>query len=689
MFNTAVLTLLPFIILTSYELIYRGSISETLQWLILNSNQFILTYALIFGLINLFYILPRRIYLAIGGVFLSLFSLAGYFCRQKLLLRGEPILPWDLKLGNEALYITKSIEGFSLALPILIVICCVVLIILSLKFIPQEKYLLYRKLTTAILSFALFFSLLEVVPIKKAFALQNITYSQKINYEKNGMLLGFMLNCLYPTVEEPLDYEKETVLKIAQGVKNSYPTNPDFKPNIIFLMSEAFWDPTTMQAIEFNIDPIPFFRSLEKDYTSGTLITPVFAGATANTEFEVLTGFSTHFLPAGIVPYVQTIDRPLEALPAIYKRQGYATSAIHTYHNWFYRRNLVYQNLGFDKFISKEFFVNPEYDGSYIKDKELSKKIIEQLRQTEEPDFIYAVSMQAHGPYSAEEQADNPFEVKGNLSPESKNTLENYCRKIADADKALELLVQELEELDEPTLLIFFGDHLPLLGNNSEVYKEAGFLLDDNSYEDYLRKYSVPFVIWDNFSGKKEHLCLSTSFLGSYVLEKSRTEGSLFTDFLTGLRKQGVNVIANTEAPVAEEITKEQLAHYQLLQYDFLSGNEYSYQLCPENKPSPNTSFLLGDNLLTIENINIPDKTTLEVQGTSFSPDTQIYINDKPMATSFVDSNLLTTDLPQGLAKDLESLKIQVKIIDSMKNIISESNTLSGSLISKNSLPKN
>ena len=680
MFNIKLLILLPFGVLFATEMIQRGSIIGVLTWFISYPNQFIVSYAIFFGLINLFYILPRKIYIFFSTLLLSLFSIAALISRQKLLLRGEPLLPWDLKLSQEALTIVQSFEsqtkpeiGF-----FLIVILLATVLLISLIFLPKEKYRFGQKALTALLACSLFFTLISYLPLEKTFSLRNINWSQKSNYEENGMLLGFVLNAKRMSVEEPPNYRPDNVKNILGQSKAAYPVDPDFRPNVIVVMSEAFWDPTTLEGlngISFSADPIPYFRSLKQHFTHGTLLSPVYGGGTANTEFEVLTGLSTKFLPAGIIPYVQFVHKPLEALPTIYKRQGYEATAIHTYDNWFYRRNIVYQNLGFDKFISKEFFIKPEYAGTYIRDTELSSKILEQIKQSEKPDFIFAISMQAHGPYSNEENPDNIIKVDGNLSTATKAILENYTNIIADVDKSLELLIEGLKEIDEQTLLVFFSDHLPMLGNNYDVYKEAGYFKDGDTYEEYLKKFSVPILVWDNYSTVREDLRLSASFLGSYILERSKKEGSPLTDFLCSLNEKGSNVITSAHYLDRENITEEELAKYNLLQYDFLLGNEYAYQLKPLHKPATNDIYTLGSECATIIEVLIPDENTIKVLGENFSPNHQIYVNNKPIDTHFIDQTVLTADLSGSHPRKRNgSLVIQVKLTDSMQNVISSSN---------------
>ncbi|UWG95604.1 sulfatase-like hydrolase/transferase [Dehalobacter sp. DCM] len=674
---------IPLFILVLYELIYRGSFLAILEWLYYQPVEFILNYALIFGLINLFYIFPRRIYLTIGMLIFGFFSFVGLVCREKLLLRGEPLLPWDLSLGKEAFNVT---QGGSSEYPVwfLVLLGAIVLfsILFIIKVIPRENYSAPPKVMVALLSFLLLFGLTYQIPLS-VFDLKLIQYSQKSNYDRNGVLLGFMLNYKFYKSSAPEEYDQARINQIVNQVNKAYMADADFNPNVIFIQSEAFWDPTLLKTVTFSQDPIPYFHALEKNYTSGTMLVPVFGGGTVNTEFEILTGYSCSFLTPGAVSYVCYVDRQLDALPEIYKKQGYTSTAIHTYDNWFYRRNLVFNNLGFDKFISKEFFISPEKKGSYIRDTELTQRILDQVKQSDKPDFIYAISMEAHGPYSSQANPENTLTVQSNLTAESKNVLENYTNTLVDVDQSLKMLIDGLEAINEPTIVVFYGDHLPALGNNSEVYIESGYFQNNGDHAEYIKKYSVPFVIWDNFTdpadrknltNDNEKLRLSSNFLGSYVLEMSKKDGNTLTNFLYALYKEGHSVLANTYQRKYEELTTKEIAEYELLQYDTLCGEAYTYALNPSDKPTENTSYILGEGKPEIDKVrNIADNT-IEIRGIHFLPDLKVYINGKPYKTTFVDSTLLSVSLAESVVGSGD-MEIKLEASDSLDNIIMESNT--------------
>ena len=672
--NILLLFMIPLVTLLALQTFYNGNLFSIYSWIIEDPKQFLVSYILMFGIINIFYGLPRKAYLAICSILIGIFSILGYISQQKLIIKGTPLLPADFSLAKEALEISNGFKYVYLWMA-LIVIGALVMIVLMLKFTPREKYKWLQKsvvFLTSVSLLTIFYT--SFGPIQNAFALQSNNLSQKMNYEENGMMLGFALNAEYLKAPEPDNYQEGAIKQVIEGSKATYSTDPNFKPNIIFVMSEAFWDPTLMKNVSFSQDPIPFFHSLQKSQTSGIMLSPVYGGGTANTEFEALTGLSTQFLPDGSIAYAQYVNKPIEALPSILQKQGYATSAIHPYDNWFYNRNSVYKNLGFDKFISKEFFNSPKTNGQYILDTELTSKILDEVKATDKPDFIYATSMQNHGPYSSTVNPQNKITVSGStLSPASQAILENYTNSISEVDQALQQLIEGLKQSNEPTEVIFYGDHLPMLGDNYSIYKDAGFVAGDTTYEDYLKLHSVPFVTWNNFSTTKQTLNLSANFMGTYALQLAKKSGSPMTDFLSNLMKNGSDVVLKQDYASQEKITPTEVDQYKLLQYDLMFGKNFTDLLEPSHQPPTNTGYIQGDALPKITNAVIANGL-VTIQGENFVENDKVYIDGKLLETKPASSSGVSAYLPNGFSGKSSTLEIQVKLSDSMSKVISQSN---------------
>ncbi|OIJ14237.1 hypothetical protein BKP37_09145 [Anaerobacillus alkalilacustris] len=377
------------------------------------------------------------------------------------------------------------------------------------------------------------------------------------------------------TIEPPDGYYDVTFNELLTQLKEEE-IETEIRPNFIFVMNESFWDPTRLPNLTFSEDPMPFFRSLQKNHTSGELIVPVLGGSTANTEFEVLTGNSIHMLPQGSLAYSQFVNHPHPSLASTLKNNGYETVAIHSYHDWFYRRNEVYTFFDFDRFESYRSFKNPEYRRDFISDLEVSKQIIIEHQNSEGPLFIFAVTMQNHGPYNMRHYPEDRIEVT-DMHEDITKVLNNYSTGVKDADDSLQLLVNYFRKIDDPTVIVFFGDHLPYLGAAYEGYTITGYLNDANprfwEKDDYEKMYSVPFVIWDNFSDEKNaDLRMSSSFLGAFVLEKYSQPQTPIMRFLNKTATKGAVVFSSRRD--VNEFSLEDAKRYHLLQYDQLFGGQ-------------------------------------------------------------------------------------------------------------------
>lgn len=694
MINRVFIFLLPLIALLTGETIYRGGdINSTWYWITHHGNQFFVSYILMFGIVNIFYLLPRKVYLSIYVVLVSFFSAAGVISHYKLQFRGEPLLPSDIFLSKEAVEISAYFKDIISTNEIIVALIIVLIVFIGIYFLPKEEYQKNRKSKSkyAFIALMCFLSLyMEFIPLGEYFSIRLINWDQKWNYDENGFLLGFILDTKSLYVPKPRGYSEGRIKEIIQNSPDNEVAQ-DFKPNIIFVQSEAFWDPTLLKGISFSRDPIPFFHQLQKTQTHGISVAPVYGGGTVNTEFEALTSFSTQFLPKGMMPFVQYVHKPMDSLASVLSKQGYQSIGVHTFDNWFYRRDKVYKDFGFERFVSSEFFNRPKYSGEFISDMELSKRVLEEINQSKKPDFVYAVSMEAHGPYDTHPK--NNIQIKGNLSKESREILGTYISSISDADRSLEMLINELKKKNEPTIVVFYGDHLPMLGKDYQVYRETNYFQNDRSYDQYLKMYGVPFVIWDNFSTKKEELRLSTSFLGPYVLHLAKKEGSYLTNYLYNLYKSGTSLIVREDYWKEEKMSEDQTNDYRLLQYDLLLGNEYAYS--KGNHPKINPDFQLGSNKMVVSDTNPPqivagklfnpwnNKSTIGIIGNHFVEKSQIFLNGEPIKTDFSNDGYLTAIVPKDYYQTPGKLKVQVKVIDSMRNVISESNTIEISIVNK------
>ncbi len=572
---------------------------EAMNWIYFYNMQFILSFVVIYAI----YIL---VYNLIGKVFLSMvltsctLVILGIVNYLKLIFRGDPLYPSDFtQITHMQSVIPMVMDYFSwsyIFIIIVSIVACIVAGIYMRRYIQNVKiHLGIRALLVVGSIFVLYaygnFANTFMNKVFQKSGVDFVLWNQNENYASNGFVLGFISNLDTTVMEKPKNYSKENMLQIANDIKKQYSGNigsqkKKEKPNIIFVMSESFWDPTKVTNLSFSEDPVPNLHHYIENFPGGQTISPTFGGNTANVEFEALTSYSMSLLKPGSIPYQQVITNKKEipSIPTALKKEGYYTSAIHSFGRTFFKRDDVYKVLGFDKFNAEDTMENVDIDGDYISDLAMSKEIIAELEEQKQPTFIHAVTMQNHFPFTEGRFGENLIEISGLENEESKGELETYTEGLRRSDEALQYLIEQLDNLDRPTLLVFFGDHLPSLGTNKSFYKENGYITNEKTPSERLAMAQIPLLMYANFDMPNDNLGLvSPIHFSNLIFDYAGLNKSLFYQFLSELYKEipvlrdELKVDKNGE--VINDLTKKQkemLEQYKMLQYDLLVGNQYS-----------------------------------------------------------------------------------------------------------------
>jgi phosphoglycerol transferase MdoB-like AlkP superfamily enzyme len=589
--------IMPALLVIGVEYIQRGTLHAAMDWMNHNHPLFYFNYMINLCLALLIYCILGSLTVSLGVTSFLLFtiSLISYF---KMKMIGEPFVPWDVLLKKESMNISQYISSSDAKIKIAMLAAIVLGLFLLRIVVPRLSIPWKSRIVLGLLSMFMIYSVAFKTSlgdhIETRLNVSEIAWDQQQNYTDNGLSAAFTMNVKNAVVRKPLGYDKPAIQAVAQDIVRTAAQQPvgedplkGKKPNVIFVMNEAFWDPTLLPGVTFSEDPIPTVHRLQKESTSGYLLSPQFGGGTSNVEFEVLTGYSMSFLPGGSIPYQQYINKPTPTLASFFEGQGYKSMGIHPYEGWFWDRKNVYEKFGFESFKYKELFTNPEVNGFFISDAEVTRSIIDEVDNTQKPMFIYAVTMQNHGPYDTPRYPSNPIKAAGNLTVEAKNVLETYTHGAHDADKALSDLIAHYEKSNEPTVVIFYGDHLPMLGPDYDVYKQTGFVHSGNpadwSLEELKKIHSVPFVMWSNFNLPKQTIpTLSNSFLGGNVLDALHLEkpaqfavSDQLSQKLPGmLSNLYVDSNQNLSSTVPDEM-KQQVSQYRDVQYDLLFGKKF------------------------------------------------------------------------------------------------------------------
>jgi phosphoglycerol transferase MdoB-like AlkP superfamily enzyme len=442
------------------------------------------------------------------------------------------------------------------------------------------------RLVVALPALAFFVSMMDYASFswtRDRLRIMPIMWDQKENYASNGFAIAFALNVPMAKVSAPPGYGREAIAGLeAPRAPVSMPAE---RPDIIMVMSESFWDAERLPGVTVSPEPIPTVRA----NSGGEIFSPEFGGMTANIEFEALTGFSNAFLPYGSIPYQQYVRAPMPSLPAFFDAEGYETLAIHPYQSWFWNRKNVYKDFGFERFLSVETI--PEgtmaYRGPLASDAALTDQIIAQADAARAPVFLFAVSLQNHGPYEADRYSDPTHTVHSAMPSASNQSLLTYVEGAADADKGLKRLIEWAQKRKRPTVIAFWGDHLPPLG---QVYVDSGFLKEmvpprREPIGDLLEHHETPLVVWSNRTGPVRNIgTVSPSFLPLLVLESAGIEHPYYTGFLSRMRDD-YRVIdrhalmapdgAGTLDWLQAKTIDPDAQAFRLLQYDIMFGSRF------------------------------------------------------------------------------------------------------------------
>jgi phosphoglycerol transferase MdoB-like AlkP superfamily enzyme len=476
---------------------------------------------LLFGLI-IFYLLFAAVFAAskkpwvcliIFSLFVTSFSLTNYI---KFSLTGEHFMPHDIIMagnlnqlfGFMTVRLTWWAHGF-------IIITVLATIILGI-FAKDAPFRFYARLPAAAAVAAviiIFFSGgASAGRIFNKFGMfYESTDNQESNYRANGFVGAFSINIASFSIQRPYGYS-EAALKDALGRYSAVPPSPDFNdPDIIIILSESFWDPRLLPGTTIEPGPMENFDMLSsrENAHSGMLVVPAYGGGTIRTEFEILTGLSVDALPSGVVPY-NILRKPIGSYVSHYKDMGYDAIAIHPYLARFYSRNRALPYLGFDIYHGEADLAKiPEVEiirrGGWVSDETFVNYIKYFLNEAEKnsgaPLFLFGITMENHQTYRYKYDwrefditAYNPY-----LSESDLHNYQNFTQGIYNADKALGSLAEFIDGRNRPTVLVYFGDHLPSLGPNFSAYLDTGFV--ENAWDRASRKklYSTPFIIYANF----------------------------------------------------------------------------------------------------------------------------------------------------------------------------------------------
>nr|WP_280634508.1 LTA synthase family protein [Clostridium aminobutyricum] len=520
-----------------------------------------------------------------------------------------------------------------------------IVVSLLFKFAPRKKEAInYKKNLIVLLAICLGLAGVSDLAVKTKVVdtfFGNLAYA----YRDYGVPYCFINTWLNTGIRRPPGYSDQNVLntfnKGELGPNNySQPTVKDdgeTHPNVIYLQMESFIDPTMVKDYTYSQDPIPNFRDLLENYSSGYLTVPAVGAGTANTEFEVLTGMNVKFFGPGEYPYKSILtEETCESIPYDLKSIGYSTHAIHNHRAVFYGRNVVFRNLGFDTFTSVEYMNHVvKTPKNWAKDSVLTEQILDALNSTKSEDFIYTCSVQGHGKYPTEQVIQDPaVQVLSAPTQELKWQYEYYVNQIYEMDQFIGKLTEILKNYDEKVVLVIYGDHLPALEMTEDEMKDGSL-------------FQTQYVIWSNYKMKQENKDLSSYQLSAEVFDRL-----------------GYHMGVTTKYHQEYKDSPTYLRGLKMIQYDMLYGKNYIFN---EKNPYEPIDMKMGVKPIKVDEV-VRVGDSLYIKGENFTEYSKISLDGKILKTIFLGPSVL------GLKEEVDpsaASRMKVSQVEKNKEILS------------------
>lgn len=499
------------------------------------NTKFLINYLMCLLLFSVFYGIfnrPKVAFIITTAIVIG-FEIINYGVIQ---VRGFALTVADIYAVKTAMSVAGGmsfkIKG-DIFIAFILLIITFVLLFLVYKGIKRNKpNILQRILKTVV------YIVIGVVGIVLLFTLpildEMLIWDINSCYADYGSSLTILKMCKDIRVSMPEGYMKEEVEEYIDSFENDTAflseEQRDKFPNIVIIMNESFSDLTIPYDIDLEKDCIPYFHELYNDpsVVSGIMHSSKIGGGTSSIEYEFLTQNTTAFLPVGSIPYQQYIRNNVsESIVKRLDRLGYTTHGMHSYHNTGYSRGKVYKLLGFDdiKFMSDMPDLVYTHN-NYPTDSSTYKYLYETIPQEEDDqrDFTFVLTMQNHIAYANDETGEKyyPSDYFTNI----------FMQEEKMSDDALRECIDYFSNVEEDTVILFFGDHQPSLNQNELFTIKDG--VDEKE-----ANYIVPFIIWANFDlNVQKNIETSTNYLQSILYEACNMPTDSYTKYINELRKE-------------------------------------------------------------------------------------------------------------------------------------------------------
>ena len=603
------------------EWIARGSLTvDTLtQYIFPHAEAYLLAWALLFLIWLTVDWLTRFAPLAtlIAAIFGCVPAAVDFYTLQ---LRGEPFLPWDLAQVSEAAGVASA-AGIHIQTSMVVSIVLILLLLVASFFLYRgRKKLNWKPRVLGVAASAaaicgLLFGVFLQPTVTQAIGILPDAWMQDRYYRYYGVTTSFLTNLTNLEISKPDDYSEDAVNEILDdtAAAGNYQTAPLYpasygavtpageseqSPTIIYVMDESYWDVSELEqyGFAFDTDVSANLHRLQETSAFGRAYSPSFGGGTCDVEFEALTGYSVSYLPNGSKPYQQHVTRPMFSLPNYLKTQGYQTAAVHCFWAKYWSRDTAYPNLGLDTFLSLEKMTHVNkvrrhyWTSGLVTDDSMADQIIQQYENmkasSDAPVFLHAVTMQNHTNYNKDNYPDDQrvkvLNAPSGISRSTLGALEDFATGIRDADAMLGRLTDYFSQVDEPVILVFWGDHYNPIDSNYDVFTKSGYASDSSADP---RLHQTTLLMWSNYSQQPVDLGtiaaydISPVMMNIYGLKQPLYFQYLNRQLQVAYRTNTRGTVMNRDGTTTQESTALQQqwgANHWLLQYDLMFGKGYA-----------------------------------------------------------------------------------------------------------------
>lgn len=583
-----------------------------IQWMITERAKIVTVNVLIiFAIILILAAILNRWWLASG---IGLITYAGWLIGSfiKIAARAEPVLPTDMSALSAPKELLGMVNAGALWGSLAALLIALIIFIWIDHRVPAPRWRPWLRICVIILSAAylgsfnlanhshsLIFKYLQGIDDTPYF------YSQLRGSRVNGTLLQFANNIDVRAMSKPAGYSRAKMQAIAKKyaaqanqINSSRKHDNMQSQNLVFVLSESYSDPRRVPGLHISGgNPLTYYDRLAKKTTSGLMVSSGYGGGTANMEYQALTGFSIAlFSPTMPTPYSQLV--PYQSHPFAISNFFNYSIGVHPFTANLYSRKTVYRKFGFNKFYhfdggSKLTYTSKIQHNPRVSDKAAYQEVLLHLKQPHSK-FIQLATMQNHMPYNPDYYQHLQYKVNAQWiqSDQTKGEIEAYCQGLHYTDLALKEWIHELNHLQKPVTVVWYGDHLPGIYHGLSMGK-YGVQLHETNYFIYQNPAAKKL---DAGHSSMPHQVVSPNFFPALAFNEMNVKVSPYLALLTRIAQTmpamtvptngtsknnsahqgGTEFINQHHHQVALNRKQKQLLHdYRLVQYDLTDGHGY------------------------------------------------------------------------------------------------------------------